>query len=225
MNIRLQENLEGNHGSYILPFLWLHGEPQERVREEILAIKASGIREFCAESRPYKDFGKDAWWEDFGFILKTAKELDMKVWLLDDRHFPTGYANGYLEAPERAHLRKKLIRERMADVVGPVPKAKLYPGGFLEKEIEEIVQVVAYRHCDAGEGLDFSTAVDLTDKLQNGLIYWDIPEGVWRLCIMIRTDVAFGKGGRFSYYIDMLEKESCKAMIDAVYEPHYQHFK
>ena len=44
MNIRLQENLEGNHGSYILPFLWLHGEPQERVREEILAIKASGIR-------------------------------------------------------------------------------------------------------------------------------------------------------------------------------------
>ena len=133
MNIRLQENLEGNHGSYILPFLWLHGEPQERVREEILAIKASGIREFCAESRPYKDFGKDAWWEDFGFILKTAKELDMKVWLLDDRHFPTGYANGYLEAPERAHLRKKLIRERMADVVGPVPKAKLYPGGFLER--------------------------------------------------------------------------------------------
>lgn len=225
MDKRMQENLAGQHGSYILPFLWLHGEPQERVREEILAIKASGIREFCAESRPYKDFGKDAWWEDFGFILKTAKELDMKVWLLDDRHFPTGYANGYLEAPERAHLRKKLIRERVADVVGPVPKAKLFPGGFLEKDIEEIVQVVAYRHCDAAEGLDFSTAVDLTDRLQNGLVYWDIPEGVWRVCIMIRTDVAFGKGGRFSYYIDMLEKESCKAMIDAVYEPHYQHFK
>jgi hypothetical protein len=48
MNIRLQENLEGNHGSYILPFLWLHGEPQERVKEEILAIKASGIHAFCA---------------------------------------------------------------------------------------------------------------------------------------------------------------------------------
>ena len=225
MNRRLQENLEGRHGSYILPFLWLHGEPQERVREEILAIKASGIREFCAESRPYKDFGKEAWWEDFGFILKTAKELNMKVWLLDDRHFPTGYANGYLEAPERAHLRKKLIRERMADVVGPVPKAKLYPGGFLEKEIEEIVQVVAYRRSDSKEGLDFSTAVDLTDRLQNGLIYWDIPEGVWRVCVTIRTDASFGKGGRFSYYIDMLEKDSCRAMIEAVYEPHYQHFK
>lgn len=225
MDKRIQENLAGRHGSYILPFLWLHGEPQERIKEEILAIKNSGIREFCAESRPYKDFGKDTWWEDFGFILKTAKELDMKVWLLDDRHFPTGYANGYLEAPERAHLRKKLVRERVADVVGPVAKAKLYPAGFLEKDIEEIVQVVAYRHCDEAEGLDFSTAVDLTNKLQNGLLYWDIPEGVWRICICIRTDVGFGDGGRFSYYIDMLEQDSCKAMIDAVYEPHYQHFK
>ena len=225
MDKRIRENLTGNHGSYILPFLWLHGEPQERVKEEILAIKRSGIREFCAESRPYRDFGKEAWWEDFGFILKTAKELDMNVWLLDDRHFPTGYANGYLEAPERAHLRKKLVRERVADVVGPVPMAKLYPAGFLEKDIEEIVQVVACRHCDAAEGLDFSTAVDLTDRLQNGLIYWDIPEGVWRICVMIRTNVGFGHGDRFSYYIDMLEQESCKAMIDAVYEPHYQHFK
>ena len=225
MDKRIQENLAGRQGSYILPFLWLHGEPQERVKEEIIAIKNSGIREFCAESRPYKDFGKEVWWEDFGFILKTAQELGMKVWLLDDRHFPTGYANGYLEAPERAHLRKKLVRERVADVVGPMPKAKLYPAGFLTKDIEEIVQVVAYRHCDSKEGLDFSTAVDLTDKLQNGLIYWDIPEGVWRICVMIRTDVGFSNGDRFSYYIDMLEKESCKAMIEAVYEPHYQHFK
>ena len=225
MDKRIQENLAGRQGSYILPFLWLHGEPQERVKEEIIAIKNSGIREFCAESRPYKDFGKEAWWEDFGFILKTAKELDMKVWLLDDRHFPTGYANGYLEAPERAHLRKKLVRERVADVVGPLPKAKLYPAGFLTKDIEEIVQVVACRHCDSKEGLDFSTAVDLTEKLQNGLIYWDIPEGVWRICVLIRTDVGFGDGGRFSYYIDMLERDSCQAMIEAVYEPHYQHFK
>ena len=225
MDIRVKENLEGRHGSYILPFLWLHGEPRERVKEEILAIKNSGIREFCAESRPYKEFGKEAWWEDFGFILKTAKELGMKVWLLDDRHFPTGYANGYLEAPERAHLRKKLIRERVADVVGPVPKAKLYPAGFLERDMEAVVQVVACRHCDSAEGLDFSTAVDLTEKLQNGLLYWDIPEGVWRICVMIRTDVGYGDGGRFSYYIDMLERESCKAMIDAVYEPHYRHFR
>ena len=111
MDIKIKECLSNGHHSYILPFLWLHGEPKERVREEMLAIKNSGIREFCAESRPYKKFCQDEWWDDFGYILKTARELDMGVWLLDDRAFPTGYANGYLEKEENAHLRKKLIRE------------------------------------------------------------------------------------------------------------------
>ena len=129
MNHRVNECLSNQYGSYIFPFLWLHGEPQERIREEILAIKNSGISEFCAESRPYENFCRDQWWDDFGFILKTAKELGMRVWLLDDKKFPTGYANGYLEAPERAHLRKKLIREKQFDMVGPMKHAKLYIDG------------------------------------------------------------------------------------------------
>lgn len=224
MDKRIKENLEDRHGSYILPFLWLHGEPQARVREEILAIKASGIRQFCAESRPYRDFCKDAWWEDFGFILKTARELDMKVWLLDDRKFPTGYANGYLEAPERAHLRKQQIRERQSDVVGPMKMAKIFVGGWLERDTESVLQVVACRHCDKAEGLDFSTAVDLTATLRDGMVYWDIPEGVWRVCTLIETDACFGPDVRYRYYIDMLNPDSCRAMIEAVYQPHYDHF-
>ena len=72
MDIKLKECLENKQGSYILPFLWLHGESKERIKEEILAIKNSGIKEFCAESRPYEEFCKEQWWEDFGFILKTA---------------------------------------------------------------------------------------------------------------------------------------------------------
>ena len=48
MKKTIYECLENKHDSYILPFLWLHGEPQERVKEEILAIYNSGIREFCA---------------------------------------------------------------------------------------------------------------------------------------------------------------------------------
>ena len=86
MDRKIKECLKGEHGSYILPFLWLHGEPKERVREEILAIKNSGINEFCAESRPYDNFCKDEWWDDFRFILETARELDMHVWLLDDQN-------------------------------------------------------------------------------------------------------------------------------------------
>ncbi len=226
MDAKIKECLGNRQDSYILPFLWLHGEPKERIREEILAIKNSGIKEFCAESRPYEKFCCDEWWEDFGFILKTARELDMGVWLLDDRAFPTGYANGYLEKEENAHLRKKLIREIQVDAQGPTKCAKFYVGGRVF-EGEQVISITAirYKKNEKGEGLDYKTAVDLTDKLKDGMVYWDVPKGNWRVCVTVKTRIFAHRDDRFFYYIDMLSRESCHAMIDAIYQPHYEHFK
>ncbi len=224
MDKKIKECLENKHGSYILPFLWLHGEPKERVKEEILAIKNSGINEFCAESRPYEKFCQDEWWDDFAFILETARELDMGVWLLDDQKFPTGYANGYLEREENAALRKKLIREFQVEAIGPMKSAKILisPRVF---EGEEVISVIAYEHTGVCEELDPKTAVDLTDKLSDGMVYWDVPKGVWRVCVTVKTAPYEYKNDRLFYYIDMLSRESCHAMIDAIYEPHFRHFK
>lgn len=224
MDKRIKECLEGNHGSYILPFLWLHGESHERLYEEIMAIKNSGIHEFCAECRPYPEFCQDKWWNDFGFILKTARELDMRVWLLDDRKFPTGYANGYLESPENAHLRKIQIRERQSTVVGPMKKTKIHVGGWLEKPCEKIISVIAYRHVGEEETLDYGTAIDLTPTLSDGMASMDAPEGIWRVCAMIETDANRPETDVRKDYIDMLNPESCRAMITAIYQPHYDHF-
>ena len=224
MDRKIKECLKGEHGSYILPFLWLHGEPKERVREEILAIKNSGINEFCAESRPYDNFCKDEWWDDFRFILETARELDMHVWLLDDQKFPTGYANGYLEKEQNASLRKRLIREIQIDAVGPMNGAKLFVGGRVGKA-EKIINIVAYKNDSLGERLDYESAIDLTDKLNDGMVYFDVPKGVWRVCVTIETLPYDYKNERLFYYIDMLNPDSCHAMIDAIYEPHYEHFK
>ena len=225
MNHPLNECLSNQCNSYILPFLWLHGEPQERVKEEILAIKNSGISEFCAESRPYKNFCREQWWEDFGFILKTAKELDMRVWLLDDRAFPTGYANGYLEDPTRAHLRKKLIREKEIDVVGPLKHARIHVAGCVDSPDEELISAIAYRHASETEELDLQTAVDLTPTIRDGMAHWNIPEGVWRVCVLVKTPPKPFTKPILPFYIDMLNPDSCRAMIDAIYEPHYEHFK
>jgi hypothetical protein len=95
--------------SYIFPFLWLHGEEHDRLVEEIDAVYKSGIREICFESRPYADFCGDKWWEDFAFMLEQARQRDMRVWLLDDKHFPSGYANGAIEK-KYPHLRRKCVR-------------------------------------------------------------------------------------------------------------------
>ena len=225
MNKIINECLENKHESYILPFLWLHGEPKERIKEEILAIKNSGIREFCAESRPYEKFCQEEWWDDFGFILKTARELDMGVWLLDDQKFPTGYANGYLEKEENAHLRKIVAREFQIEAIGPAKDSRFFVGGRVY-EGEKIIKVIAYKYKkgNKGETLDFKSAVDLTSTLYNGMVYWDVPKGNWRVCVVVESKVFAHRDDRFFYYIDMLSKDSCHAMIDAIYEPHFKHF-
>ena len=225
MNSRVSDSINNKYSNYIFPFLWLHGEPQERIKEEIIAIKNSGCNEFCAESRPYENFCHEQWWSDFEFILKTAKALDMRVWLLDDKHYPTGYANGYLQADEYAHLRKILIRERQTDVLGPCKMAKIMVGQQINEELgEEIINVIAYKHTGTDELLNPNTAINLTDRISDGIVYWHIPEGVWRVCTTIKTTAKCEFDDRFVYYIDMLNKESCMAMINAVYQPHFEKF-
>ncbi|MBO4325934.1 MAG: hypothetical protein J5950_01530 [Clostridia bacterium] len=205
---------------YILPFHWMHGEPHEQLKEEIDAIYNANIREFCLESRTHAQFGEDKWWEDMGFVLKYAKERGMRVWLLDDKFFPTGFANAYVNThPE---LKRVEIRMEYRDFAGPRSGIGIRCAGL--REGERFVSVTAYRRdpvsgAITGEGTDL-TGLVLTDGGMRDPFTWDVPKGVWRIFYIIRTTYAPGR----PEYIDMLSPESCKAMIHAVYQPHYEHF-
>ena len=203
---------------YILPFFWQHGEELSILKEEIDAIQKCGITEFCVESRTHEEFCRGKWWEDFGFILKEARKRKMRVWLLDDKRFPTGYANNYIE--EHPELRAVRIRMVFRDFAGPQADAALIPV-FIGKD-ESFVSIVAYRRTKKGDILT-GEGIELNSKIQDGLIWWDIPEGIWRVCYIIRTHKTCVAAKQ--NYIDMMSEKSCRAMLHAVYEPHYEHFK
>ena len=97
MTARLQEILENREDSYILPFFWLKGEDHRTILREIEKVQECGIRQLCLESRPHPDFCGDGWWDTLDFIMEEARRRGMRVWVLDDRKFPTGYANGAFE--------------------------------------------------------------------------------------------------------------------------------
>ena len=116
---RLSDVLSGNEDNYLLPFYWQHGNHRAKIPEQIARIRASGCRALCVEARPHPDFCRDGWWGDMDVILSECEKRGMKVWILDDKHFPTGYANGAVEAhPE---LRPWNLVERHVDVLGPAP--------------------------------------------------------------------------------------------------------
>ena len=104
----MERLLSGQQENHILPFLWMHGEEEGVLREYMRAIYNAGISAVCVESRPHPDFVGELWWRDMDVILDQARSLGMQVWILDDRHFPTGYAAGTMREAEAELCRQCL---------------------------------------------------------------------------------------------------------------------
>ena len=222
MDKRLEECINNtNKKEYILPFFWQHGEDHEILLREIEAMASCGIDQFCVESRVHEDFGTDKWWEDLGFILEEAGKRNMRVWLLDDKRFPTGYANNFIEAHQE--LRAVHLRMELRDFAGPARNCAILPVNV--DNDEQIVSIVAYRR-DGKDGEKMvGDGIQLLSMLKDGLLWWNVPDGLWRIYYLIRTHRTVEKLWDIKkYFVDPMNPESCKAMLTAVYEPHYEHF-
>ena len=217
---RLKEVLDDKGKNYILPFLWMHGESHEILREELDKIEECGIREVCLESRPHPDFCGPHWWKDVDFIISEAKKRGMRVWILDDDKFPTGHANGAYEKkfPE---LSKIYLAERHMDVIGPVRNGAVLIKPFLGKD-GKLISVLACLKSDT-EKLDISAdgIIDLTANVYNGFVYFDLPKGRYRFFVLFTTQY----GGGRENYINLIDHESVRVLIDEVYEKHYLRYR
>lgn len=217
MDQRLQEILDNREENCLLPFLWLKGESHEQLVAEIEAIARSGARAFCVESRPHKQFCREGWWADMDLILAEAERRGMQVWILDDKHFPTGYANGLIKDkyPER---RIWHLREEHVDVVGPQAEGAVMLSAPVEGE--ELLWVYALPRPEYAEVMA-PAPVELTGRVRDGYVFWDIPHGVHRIFFIYKTR----RGGLMPDYIHMIDRDSVQTLIEAVYEPHHARYK
>lgn len=211
--------MNGNpSGERILPFLWMREGDTPHIENEVKKIYESGARALCVESRPHMGFCGESWWRDMDIVMRTAEKLGMKVWLLDDISYPTGYANGAIER-KYPELRQWHICEHAADVAGPMPGAKLLLLSAREHKNEESLLCVA-AFPRAGNRTDWSRGFDVTAYACGDFLYWDVPEGLWTVVTITKSRA----GGERPFYIDMMNPKSVDALIEAVYETHYQHY-
>lgn len=246
MGSKIIDNLQGKTENYIFPFFWQHGEDEATLREYMKAIDEASIKAVCVESRPHPDFAGPKWWEDMDVILDEAKKRNMKVWILDDAHFPTGMANGKMDNADPS-LCKQYLNYNYFDVPGPMPQvnvdinaaARYTPSlqelmsansifaGNKERRVfddDKLFAVVASRldgqlNCDLSHVDD--SLINLTGEVKDGMLFWDVPAGTWRIYVIYLTH----NGGGAQGYINMVDAVSCRVLIDEVYEPHYAHYK
>ncbi len=222
--------------THIMPFLWVHGENQTTYREMIKAIYDANIRAFCVESRPHENYCKDQWWHDLDVILDEAERRGMKVWILDDKHYPTGYANGGLEGALLSQHRRSLFHVTLKAKAGRTLKCKLAPYTHTEQydargkavlkakgerlakiDADELVSVSAIGFLPNGQ----KKILNLSSYILDGVLCWTAPEGDWTVEICASTLNA----GTQPSYVSFLNKASSRIQLDRVYEPHYAHYK
>lgn len=232
--------------NYLLPFFWQRGESEEKIREYVGVIQDAGCSALCMEARPHPDFAGEKWWQDVAVVLDECRKREMKVWILDDAHFPTGMAAGAMEDAD-ASLCRQYLNYQKYDICGPMPQTEIrveeivqaasrprpYSGlecflGEKEKRVfdDSYLYAVTAAPLKGKEEKDDGNLLgndirDLTGFVEDGKLLWDVPEGKWRIFVIYVTR---NNGGRADY-IHMMDPKSCRVLIDAVYEPHYAHFK
>ncbi len=211
---------------HLLPFLWLHGEDEATLRQGIRAIYDSGCRLFCAESRTHPDFLGEAWWREMAVLLDESKRLGMRFYLLDDTHFPSGYGNG---AGADTPWQRMMLTEKHVDVRGPLRGGCMlaWPDGMTSLP----VAVVAGRKLGPGNwregfvdqgGFALGGLVDLTDRVEDGLVRWDVPDGDWRVFLLTADYVS--ERNPPQKFLNPLLPQSGQLMISTIYQPHAEFF-
>ncbi len=216
--------------NHLYPFFWQHGEEEEVLIEYVEKIYQSGMRGLCVESRPHPNFVGEKWWKDLGIIIRECQKRDMKIWVLDDSHFPTGFANGKIKENYPDYLKQYLAMRRF-DIVGPMKGARIdasqlkgRPWEIGQAEMIDVIGVyLAERSTGnrAGDPIKTETLVDITENFQGDTIYLDIPTGDWSVFVVFSTH----EGGEESTkdYLNPLVSEATQILIDEVYEKHFKH--
>ena len=243
MSEKIKALQKGEGGNYIFPFFWQHGETEAVLREYMKAIHKANIGAVCVESRPHPDFCGEQWWHDMDIILEEAKRYGMKVWILDDSHFPTGYANGAMKDQPLELYRQSITcrqyrgqqGEQIVISAEDIKNASPFEPNMVEQMMthnsangatkqfddDRLLGIYAIRQDGESGFLKKEYRMNLESEIsENGLI-WGVPEGEWKIYVLQLTR----NRGPHRDYINMMDRESCKVQIQAVYEPHWEHYQ
>ena len=209
-------------GNYIFPFFWQHHESEDVLRTYMKVIDEANIKAVCIESRPHPEFCQDGWWHDLDIIFNEAIKRDMKVWILDDSHFPSGYSNGALKGKYPEFHRKFLTYKSLTTITNTIFQVEeeyLKVPPHQKTEVEKFM-MADFELLPGDKCVGFVAVSDdkkLVQEIQNN----EYLSGSWEVFGIYET---FNRGPHRDY-INMCDRRAVRLFIDTVYEAHYARYK
>ncbi len=193
------------------PLFWLHGD-ESKGRLELFLDKLTEGHDgaFCTESRPHNDWLGPRWFSDLDICLQYAKTHDLKMWIFDEKWWPSQTVAGKVP-PEYA---AKKLETSVEVVTGP--------RSLTTAVIGNMVAVIAGKPTDAGT--DPNSLVDLTPSVRDKTLTWTVPEGKWEIMKFTWTQAPKAiQGG--AVITDGASQDCVDWFLKTVYQPHYDRFK
>ncbi len=225
---RVTENLKNQNEHYLYPFFWQHGESKEVLKEYIDKMLEQGIYNMCIESRPHPDFLEAGWWQTMDDLVDMAKANHMKIWILDDAKFPTGYANG--KVPDE--LKKRYLAYRRFDIAASASQVEINLSQFVD--MREVMKdqrhqqdqffkaILVENDITNPTAFHEDTLKDVSDCYKNQTLSLHLEKKHYSLFIIYIT--LCGEEAT-QEYLDPMRQEATQILINEVYEKHYQHYK
>jgi hypothetical protein len=140
---------------------------QAEVQRDLDEMKAMGFRAVTAQAgvnMPFEYLSED-YFKFFKMLVAEAKKRDMRVWIVDDAGYPSGFAGG-LFTREKPELRMQtlVVSERVA-VAG---------GDTLHRKVSDATVAVT--------AIEDQTAISV--PVRDGMIDWTAPAGRWQVAIV-----------------------------------------
>ena len=183
------------------------------IRHDLDSIKTKGFRSVIFEAGyklPY-EYLSDAWFEAIRTGVKEAKARGLKVWIIDEGKYPSGFAGGKFTR-ERPDLRMKAV----------VPVDTLHVGrGEVLRDFPVTPKAVS------AVAVSRSGAPNRTVEIRNGRISFEAGAGAWDI-LLAGTDYRTGQtravnnptGGKdtSNSICDYLSPEAVRQFIDWTHE-------
>ena len=185
---------------------WLNGKhTKEEIREQLLNLRDKdgfgGVAPLpmLRKSAPTEPaYLSDEYFEMYGCILDTAKELGMTVVFYDDNDFPSGRAGTLMAKTYPDDLLKYLARG-IATVTGPATAQINVPKGTL-------MSVVA-KNLDTGESRVVTSEAHHMQEAKTSSVSWGTPAGRWNVQAFVCATAPK------KFLVDYLDPEAVKKFM------------
>jgi len=195
----------------IIPLFWLKTEDENVIRHSIALMNKAGADGFILENRDNPLYLSEEWWRLVGICLDEAKQRNMKLWLWDEKFFPSGTAGGRVmqKSPD---YNQKIIEEKIIDI-SDCKKIRLHISEIVDKPEDKPFAIFACKKDSSGI-MQFENFIRL--ELCNGILEWEAPEGEWLILAYLVKNK--------SDWIDVLNPDATQTFIELVYEEAYCRF-